>query len=255
MALASAPRAVVRRFQHRRTPVEILVTGRHVQISDRFREHLDDKLAKVPQLAPRVQRLDVVVTHEVNPRQSKECDKVEITCYVKGPVIRAEACAVDKYAALDVAIDKLFERLRRVHDRKRVHRGRHVPESVARATARTAGPFEGAALNGAANSSSALDGAESLDGALGDGGSSPIEVREKVHATSPMTLDQALYEMELVGHDFYLFQDSDTGQPSVVYRRRGWSYGVLHLAVQDRSDVTDTTAATDDRDRFPAGVG
>jgi ribosomal subunit interface protein len=206
--------------------VEIVVTGRHVQVSDRFREHLDDKLAKVPQLAPRVQRLDIVVTHEVNPRQAKESDKVEITCHVKGPVIRAEACAEDKYAALDVAIDKLFERLRRAHDRKRVHRGRHAPESVARATARTA-TFP-------SNASGSVDGGESGgDGALLDSlgaVDSPIEVREKVHAASPMTLDQALYEMELVGHDFYLFHDSGTHRPSVVYRRRGWSYGVIHLA-------------------------
>jgi ribosomal subunit interface protein len=91
--------------------VEIVVTGRHVQVSDRFRQHLDDKLAKVPQLAPRVQRLDVVVTHESNRRQSKSCDRVEITCHVKGPVIRAEACADDQYGALDVAMDKLLERL------------------------------------------------------------------------------------------------------------------------------------------------
>jgi ribosomal subunit interface protein len=212
---------------NRRSPVEIVVTGRHVQITERFRDHLDEKLAKVPQLAPRVQRLDVVVTHEVNPRQAKACDRVEITCYVKGPVIRAEACADDKYAALDVAIDKLFERLRRAHDRKRVHRGRHVPESVAQATARTA------AL--------AMDGIPTMGGVDGASGEvaadvdplldSPIEVREKVHATSPMTLDQALYEMELVGHDFYLFHDSETDQPSVVYRRRGWSYGVIHLVV------------------------
>jgi ribosomal subunit interface protein len=204
--------------------VEIVVTGRHVQVSDRFRRHLDDKLAKVPQLAPRVQRLDVVVTHEANPRQSKACDRVEITCHVKGPVIRAEACADDKYAALDVAMDKLLERLRRAHDRRRVHRGRHVPESVAQATARLA---DLPSLNGASG------GAEAETEAVPAEGESPIEVREKVHATTPMKLDQALYEMELVGHDFYLFHDSDTDRPSVVYRRRGWSYGVIHLDVDE----------------------
>jgi ribosomal subunit interface protein len=203
--------------------VEIVVTGRHVQVSDRFREHLDDKLAKVPQLAPRVQRLDVVVSHESNRRQSKSCDRVEITCHVKGPVIRAEACADDKYGALDVALDKLFERLRRANDRRHVpHRGRHVPESVAQATARLAA--EGAAAGGPAG--------EAADaGTIPADGDSPIEVRTKVHATTPMSLDQALYEMELVGHDFYLFHDSDSGRPSVVYRRRGWSYGVIHLDV------------------------
>jgi hypothetical protein len=64
-------------------------------------------------------------------------------------------------------------------------------------------------------------------------------VREKIHATTPMALDQALYEMELVGHDFYLFHDKDTDQPSVVYRRRGWSYGVIHLDVsEERAQVS-----------------
>jgi ribosomal subunit interface protein len=209
--------------------VEIVVTGRHVQVSERFRRHLDEKLAKVPQLAPRVQRLDVVVTHEANKRQSKACDRVEITCHVKGPVVRAEACADDKYGALDIAMDKLLERLRRDHDRRRVHRGRRVPESVSQATSRIGdGQLS---LNGQSASSNG-DGPVDED-LLGGDGDSPIHVREKIHATMPMGLDQALYEMELVGHDFYLFHDKDTNQPSVVYRRRGWSYGVIHLDVSE----------------------
>jgi ribosomal subunit interface protein len=208
--------------------MEIVVTGRHVQVTERFRRHLDDKLAKVPQLAPRVQRLDVVVTHEVNKRQSKGSDRVEITCHVKGPVVRAEACADDEYGALDIAMDKLLERLRRDHDRRRVHRGRRVPESVAQATARLHAGLNGD-LAGAAATSGGKDDAD----LLGLDGDSPIEVREKVHASVPMGLDQALYEMELVGHDFYMFFDKDTDQPSVVYRRRGWSYGVIHLDVSE----------------------
>ena len=211
--------------------VEIVVTGRHVQVSERFRRHLDDKLAKIPQLAPRVQRLDVVVTHEANKRQAKACDRVEITCHVKGPVVRAEAVADDKYGALDIAMDKLLERLRRDHDRRRVHRGRRAPESVAQATARLA--------NGQVAGGEAASAAEEGEDALLDEGESPIEVREKVHASTPMDLDQALYEMELVGHDFFLFHDKDTQQPSVVYRRRGWSYGVIHLDVsQDQARVS-----------------
>ena len=205
--------------------MEIVVTGRHVQVSERFRRHLDDKLAKVPQLAPRVQRLDVVVTHEANKRQSKACDRVEITCHVKGPVVRAEAIADDKYGALDIAMDKLLERLRRDHDRRRVHRGRRVPESVAQATSRLPLGLDGQPAEGS-------PGEEDVD-ILGADGDSPIHVREKIHATTPMGLDQALYEMELVGHDFYLFHDKDTNQPSVVYRRRGWSYGVIHLDVSE----------------------
>ncbi len=204
--------------------VEIVVTGRHTQVSDRFRAHLDEKLAKIPQLAPRIQRVDVVVSHEHNKRQAKACDRVEITCHVKGPMVRAEACLDDKYAALDVAMDKLMERLRRAHDKRRVHRGRHAPESVAQATARIAAP-----VNGASEDTSHAEQTE--EDPFGTVGNSPIEVREKIHASVPMGLDQAVREMELVGHDFYLFHDEETDQPSVVYRRRGWSYGVIHLDV------------------------
>ena len=210
--------------------MEIVVTGRHTQVSERFRSHLDDKLAKVPQLAPRVQRLDVVVTHEVNKRQSKASDRVEITCHVKGPVVRAEAVADDKYAALDIAMDKLLERLRRDHDRRRVHRGRHVPESVAQATARLA---EAPSLNGQSVGAGEVTAGQDDADLVGADGDSPINVREKIHASVPMSLDQALYEMELVGHDFYLFHDKDTDQPSVVYRRRRWDYGVIHLDVAE----------------------
>jgi ribosomal subunit interface protein len=255
--------------------VDIVVTGRHTQITDRFRLHLEEKLSKVPQLLPRVSRIDVVVTHE---KAVRDCEVVEITCHAKGPVIRAEACTDDLYAALDIALDKLFERLRRVSDRRRVSRGgRRVPESVARATGRVsegtavgglagtvgaavadrsehaAGPVIGEAAPGASvdadgraarfgeglgpGSDAATRGPASdrprlgVDGPFGAVGDSPIEVREKVHASAPMTLEDALNQMELVGHDFFLFQDSDTGQPSVVYRRRGWSYGVIHLKV------------------------
>lgn len=60
-------------------------------------------------------------------------------------------------------------------------------------------------------------------------GDSPVVIRQKVHETEPMTVDQALAEMELVGHPFYLFIDAETGQPCVVYNRRGWTYGVIRL--------------------------
>ncbi len=201
--------------EHEEDHVDIVVTGRHLTVSDRFRDHIEEKLAKITQLAPRTRRVEVMVSHEPNRRQAKACDRVEVTCYGKGPVVRAEAYADDKYAALDVVLDKLMERLRRQSDRRQVHRGRRTPESVAAATARIEAPSDMVDDEGAA-----------------DGrpfGDSPIEVREKVHRSEPMTLADALREMEAVGHDFYLFHDVETDRASVVYRRRGWSYGVLHL--------------------------
>jgi ribosomal subunit interface protein len=213
--------------------VEIVVTGRHVQIPDRFRELLDERLAKVPALAPKIHRIDVVVTHE---RVARGSEKVEITCHAKGPVIRAEACLDDKFAALDAAVDKLMERLRRVHDKQRVSRGRRQPESVAQATARVA--TNGSAPVTTLQPEPAPE-VDDLDrfGALGN---SPIEVREKVHTAAPMSLEDAVNQMELVGHDFFLFVDDDSGRPSVVYRRRGYDYGVIAL------DLTATGATTGD---------
>ena len=206
--------------------MEIVVTARHAEVKERYRQHLEEKLAKVPLMAPRIQRLDVVVSHESNPRQSQVSERVEITSVGKGPVVRAEAAAEDPYVALDRAYAKLTERLRRAHDRKCVRRGRGAPESVAQATARLSEPVVA--------SEPTVDGVGEPVSALED---SPVQIREKVHRTSPMSLDQALYEMELVGHDFYLYCDADTGQPSVVYRRRGWEYGVLHLDLQEADEA------------------
>ncbi|HKG50236.1 MAG TPA: ribosome-associated translation inhibitor RaiA [Actinomycetales bacterium] len=210
--------------------MEIVVTARHVEVKERYRQHLEEKLAKVPQIAPRIQRLDVVVSHEPNRRQSDVSERVEITTVGKGPVVRAEAAADDPYVALDRAYAKLLERLRRAHDRKCVRRGKGAPESVAQATAR---------LSEASTSPEPTsDGVTAAVSGLED---SPVQIREKVHRTSPMSLAQALYEMELVGHDFYLYCDADTNQPSVVYRRRGWEYGVLHLDVQDADEAQPTS--------------
>ncbi|GIG24790.1 ribosome hibernation-promoting factor, HPF/YfiA family [Cellulomonas denverensis] len=214
--------------------MEIIVAGRHTDIPERFREHVTDKLSKLETLAPRAQRIDVEVTHEPNPRQAAAAEKVELTVIGKGPVIRAEACADDRYGALDLAIDKLAERLRRARDRTKNHRRNRVepplpdtadltpqPEPEPEEVVRTA------------------DGAVEIQ--LGD---SPVVIREKTHAARPMTVDDALYEMELVGHDFFLFVDADTGQPSVAYRRRGWSYGVIKLDVDGAVAPTGEPVAT-----------
>ncbi|WP_122262320.1 ribosome hibernation-promoting factor, HPF/YfiA family [Ornithinimicrobium cerasi] len=208
--------------------MELIVTGRKKDVTDRFRRHLEEKLDKIPQLAPRVRRTEVVLTHEANPRQVKEAERCEITCYVSRTVVRAEAATDDEYSALDLAMSKLTERLRRLHDKRRVsHTGKNRPPSVAEATYGL--PTE--SLSDGGDQTAAPTSEEALDAALETRGNSPIEIREKLHASSPMTVGQALSRMELVGHDFFLFHDVDTDRPSVVYRRRGWSYGVLRLDV------------------------
>jgi ribosomal subunit interface protein len=194
--------------------VDIVVKGRNVEVPDHYRVHVADKLRKVERYDQKLIRIDVELFHERNPRQSDTCQRVEITCFSRGPVVRAEGCAQDFYAALDCVIGKLETRLRRAADRRRVHRGRRAPVSVAAATA-------GLAL---------------ADKDVDDL-AEPVEyhepwriVREKEHPGEPMTVDDALWQMELVGHDFYLFMDKESGRPSVVYRRKGYDYGVLSLA-------------------------
>ncbi len=206
--------------------MEIVITGRHTDVTERFRRLVTEKLEKIGQLAPRAHRVDVELSHERNPRQSQVKEKVEITVRAKGPVIRAEACAEDPGAALDLAFGKLLERLRRTKDKRKVHYGRQTPPSL-----RSNGVAAGAAVNATTTLAPAASD-ESDEEHLGDG-ESPVVIRTKDHSAPPMTIDQALYEMELVGHDFFLFVDAETMLPSVVYRRRGWSYGLLRLKVTE----------------------
>ncbi|WP_433375064.1 ribosome hibernation-promoting factor, HPF/YfiA family [Actinoplanes sp. CA-142083] len=202
--------------------MDIVVKGRNVEVPDHYREHVADKLSKVERYDQKLIRADVELFHERNPRQSDKCQRVEITVMTRGPVVRAEACAKDFYAALDCAITKLDGRLRRSADRRRVHRGRHAPVSVAAATAGL--PTD---LTRAAESAEESSVATAL--AEHDGDQPWRIVREKEHPADPMTVDDALFQMELVGHDFYLFLDKESGRPSVVYRRRGYDYGILSL--------------------------
>jgi ribosomal subunit interface protein len=206
--------------------VDIVITGRHTEASDRFRRLAEDKLAKVAQLAPRAYRVDVELSHEPNPRQSQTCKTVEITVRVKGPVIRAEACADEPYAALDLAVGKLMERLRRMRDRRKVHHGRQTPASLRQSVPADLSVPPPTVPMDYDDDTAADDGPDTAD-------FSPIVIRTKDHQATPMTLDQALYEMELVGHDFFLFVDAASHRPCVVYRRHGWSYGVIRLQVDD----------------------
>ncbi|HKT03032.1 MAG TPA: ribosome-associated translation inhibitor RaiA [Rugosimonospora sp.] len=209
--------------------MDVVVKGRNVEVPDHYRQHVAEKLHKIERYDPKIIRVDVELSHERNPRQSDYCQRVELTCSSRGPVVRAEACAADFYSALDTAIAKLEARLRRVADRRRVHRGRRAPVSVAQATAQASRGGELFAQptqrGSAENKPFDID----LDIDLDEAEQPWHIVREKEHQAEPMTVDDALFQMELVGHDFYLFLDKDSGKPSVVYRRHAYDYGVISL--------------------------
>jgi sigma 54 modulation/S30EA-like ribosomal protein len=212
----------------------------------------------------------VEVTAERNPRQSDRRERVELTIRSRGPVIRAEAAADDRYAALDRALAKLEARLRRLGDRRK---NRHSASPAERGAAARPGPGADGQPVSAGQGSGAAGGrrAGRVSGpeAAPDGppdpqppgaddvipiqmeGDGPVVVREKFHAATPMSIDQALLEMELVGHDFYLFRDDACGHPSVVYRRHGYQYGLIRLI--ETSGADGARQPSGDRERQPSG--
>lgn len=239
--------------------MDVTVKGRHTAVPQRFRDLASDKLARIEKLDSGVMRVDVEVSTERNPRISSRRERVELTCHSRGATLRAEAAAVDRYVALDQALARLRERMRKLADRRKIHRGKSTPESVAQATGRVAAPpiqpeaptppevepvsppdsgpapgparearKAGARLAASGRVDPQEDAHEEAVLPLQGEGEATV-VREKVHRANPMALEQALFEMELVGHDFFLFRDRDSGVPSVVYRRRGFDYGVIRL--------------------------
>ncbi|GAB2758128.1 ribosome-associated translation inhibitor RaiA [Salinifilum aidingensis] len=266
--------------------MDIVVKGRNVEVPEHYREQVAEKLSRLERYTRKAIRTEVELFHERNPRQAKNCQRVELTLVGKGGPVRAEAAAGNFYAALDAAAGKLENRLRRMHDRRKVHYGQRNPTSVAEATSamahrrvvteRTPGapsPDGSTVLletpeHAAENNPEAVlteeagtkpeeraaepellsentpevaaevpeQRMEAGNGYSAGGYAATQEyepgriVREKEHPAKPMTVDEALYQMELVGHDFYLFSDADSGKPSVVYRRKGFDYGVIRLA-------------------------
>ncbi|MFC4115431.1 ribosome hibernation-promoting factor, HPF/YfiA family [Nonomuraea zeae] len=218
--------------------MDIIVKGRHTGVSDRFRDQVTTKLARIERLDNKLIRVDVEVSKERNPRLAGQRERVELTIHSRGPAIRAEASADDRFVALDMALDKLEGRLRRLSDRRKVHHGNHCPPSVAEITATLPDAADLAERKAPSVPKPAEPDEDELvrsDKLYDDivpiemDGDGPLIVREKFHRAEPMTIDQALLEMELVGHDFYLFRDKESGQPCVVYNRRGYNYGVLRL--------------------------
>jgi ribosomal subunit interface protein len=231
----------------REVVLETVLCGRNVEVPQHFREHVADKLSRLERYDHKIVRMEVQLSHEPNPRQAKSCQRVEITGRGRGPVVRGEGCSADFYCALDQAVARLEARLRRSHDRRRVSHGRRQPVSVARATGTITVTEE---LEGVATSTDLLEREmpETDDHTNGHAPDRGVDVpaareseddaeetrpgqvvRTKEHHAVPMSVDDALSQMELVGHDFFLFADAATGRPSVVYRRHGYAYGVIAL--------------------------
>jgi ribosomal subunit interface protein len=210
--------------------MEISINGLGLGITDRFRTYATEKAEKVSHLADKALAFEVKVSRHNEKNGSSGDDRVELTLIGPGPLVRAEATGSDKYVAFDLALDKLVERLRRAKDRHKVHHGQHRPTSLREAA--NSGGFGDLR----AASIDVLEKVRTGEITVVDSQTeeveedwSPVVIRKKVFDAMPMTVDDALYLMELVGHDFYLFIDAETDRASVVYRRKGWDYGVIGL--------------------------
>ncbi|HET9127081.1 MAG TPA: ribosome-associated translation inhibitor RaiA [Propionibacteriaceae bacterium] len=199
--------------------MDVTVTGRRCSVSDSLREHVETRLHSVERLQDRAIRAEVEFTATDVKGSPDQAIEAEITLRSRGPVVRAEGTADEKAAAFERAFERLKTQIRKASDRRKDHHGLRSTAEMAEITTSEASEPEGA------------DGFQQIAGldVVGDG---PLVVREKEFPAVPLTLAQALDEMELVGHDFFLFQDATTGRPSVVYRRKAYDYGVIHLAVQ-----------------------
>ena len=213
--------------------MEISITGRNLGVTDRFREYATEKAEKVTHLADKAIAFEIKVSrHHEKSSGSSGDDRVELTLIGPGPIVRAESAGSDKYVAFDLAIDKLIERIRQAKDRKKVHRGKHRPVSLHEASAGGFSvvditPASPEVMKSVSTGTVPIQNGEAEE--LDEEVYSPVVIRTKVFPSSRMTTENAVDHMELVGHDFFLFIDSDTDRPSVVYRRKGWDYGVIGL--------------------------
>ena len=197
---------------------QVTITGRNVEVPEHFAERVNGKLAKIERLDPTLTFFHVELQHEPNPRRADRSDRIQITATGKGHLARAEAKEDSFYAALESALGKMERSLRKVKARRKISRSGHrAPISVGEATA----TLVEEAADSAPKADPYEDQVEEIQ--LGK------VVRTKEHSATPMSVDDALSEMELVGHDFFLFVDARTDKPSVVYRRKGWDYGVISL--------------------------
>jgi ribosomal subunit interface protein len=226
--------------------VEITITGQGLGVTDRFREYATEKADKVSHLAEKAIAFEVKVCrhHEKSTGPSGD-DRVELTLIGPGPVVRAESAGSDKYVAFDLAIDKLIERIRQAKDRKKVHRGQHRPVSLREASSGGFSvvditPASAELIENVSTGTVPIQNGETEEAAY-----SPVVIREKVFPAERLSTEDAVDRMELVGHDFFLFIERDSGRPSVVYRRKGWDYGVIGL--DDELDAVPETLAASRR--------
>lgn len=177
--------------------MRLQVKGKNVEISDSLRLYAQEKLGKLDKHLNDAARLELELAVEKNPSIA-ESQIAEGTIWTKGPVLRARESSPDMRASIDLLVEKLERQARRYRDKRR-------PRTGGRAAAA----------------------AEAETVAVVTDEESPVIVKTKQFAVKPMTPEEAVLQLELIGHDFFVFQNADTTDVNVVYRRRDGDYGLI----------------------------
>jgi putative sigma-54 modulation protein len=199
--------------------VELQIRSNGTKVTQGMREFIDRRMAKLDRLADHVVDAQLELRTE-HSRTGSEFTTAQLTLQTGRHVLRAEERDAEPARAIDAAIDKLIKQVRKYND-KRTNRKRRIPTSELTATSLPIGD-EAADLSLPADlsfSQAAIRATETMD-------EGPI-VRTKRFSMKPMHVEEAIDQMELVGHDFFFFQNADDDQLSVLYRRRDGSYGIL----------------------------
>ena len=196
------------------------IKGRNVTVTDALQDYANEKIEHVHKLLRQrkideVTRVELELLVEKNPSIPEPCI-AEATVFTRGPVIRARESSTDMYAAIDLVTDKLQRRVKKYHD-KALGRTRHGHDKP---TVREEEAVEDLAPVAAAAFADEL-------GEAGQAGENGRIVKTKQFALKPMSINEATLQLELVGHDFFVFTNAESNRTNVVYRRNDGHYGLI----------------------------
>jgi putative sigma-54 modulation protein len=195
--------------------VDVVVVGKHVEVDGALRAVTQEKLQRITKFANDVRRVEVDYAEHQTRRAGDSCT-CEILVHLKQHLVKGTAAAAEHLQALDVALEKVEEQMRRLHERRVRRRGR---------AASRAGD---AGTNGQSADGTGAPAAEVLDAE--DADDRPPIVKNKQFAVKPMPPEEAALQMELLGHDFFLFRNSESDNAAVLYRRRDGALGLIEVS-------------------------
>ena len=184
--------------------MRLQIKGRNLSVKPDIEEYAHEKLGKLERFLPDTTQVELELSVEKN-RSIAENQVAEATIWTKGPILRARESSTDMRAAIDLMSDKLERQVKRYKDKRKRKRGQRAQPAPGKAL-----PVD-----------SDLVASDEPDE------DEPVIVKTKQFAVKPMTAAEALLQLELIGHDFFMFRNVDSNEVNVLYRRRDGNYGLI----------------------------